>query len=192
MKIKNKDELITQFNNGNSIEFLLFWGHQKPKSGVSKSCFSQWFESPFSYKGDHYRTAEHYMMAEKARLFEDEVIRQKIMASKKPSEAKKLGRKVRNFDNKIWLDNRFEIVRKASYLKFSQNEPFKHFLLSTENKVLVEASPVDPIWGIGLSMDNRKAQNPNEWKGLNLLGFALMHAREEIKKDATNAENGHT
>ena len=135
-------------NTGKPIKYLLFWGHQKSKDdSITKSCFSQWWESDFKSDGLIYKTAEHYMMAEKAKLFNDEAIFQKIIECKSAAAAKKLGRQVKGFDVKIWEENRFKIVKEANYLKFSQNKELKDFLVQTKNRILVEASPVDKFWG---------------------------------------------
>ncbi|WP_020405462.1 NADAR family protein [Hahella ganghwensis] len=178
--IRNRDDLVDYVNQGNRVKYVFFWGHQKPKSGVGKTCFSQWYDSPFESDGITYQTAEHYMMAEKARLFGDPQAAEKVIAAGTPGEAKKVGRGVRGFDDKIWQKHRFNIVVKANLLKFSQNPELKEFLLSTGKRVLVEASPVDRIWGIGLAADDNAAENPNRWKGLNLLGFALMEVRSQL------------
>jgi len=92
-----------------------------------------------------------------------------------------LGRQVKNYDDKLWLANRYEIVKQGNYHKFSQNKDLKTFLINTKDRVLVEASPVDPIWGIGMATDHKDVSNPEKWKGLNLLGFALMEVRDELK-----------
>ena len=164
-----------------SNKFLFFWGHQPSKDGtIAKTCFSQWWLSSFVVEGIEYKTAEHWMMAEKARLFGDEEILQKILACHSPAEAKKLGRKVKNYQDEIWLENRFEIVKRGNFYKFSQNESLKDFLLTTQKRILVEASPVDNIWGIGMAIDHPNIENPAKWEGLNLLGFALMEVRDEL------------
>jgi len=169
-------------NTGKPVKYLFFWGHQPSKNGdVIKSCFSQWWEANFVIDAIEYKTAEHYMMAEKARLFNNPEIRQKIIDCKSPAAAKKLGRQVENFDQSIWESKRFEIVKTANYHKFSQNIELANFLQQTNKKILVEASPVDPIWGIGLAEDHENAHNPKKWRGLNLLGFALMEVRDELK-----------
>lgn len=169
-------------NTGKPVKYLFFWGHQPSKDGsVTKSCFSQWWLSDFKVDEITYKSAEHYMMAEKARLFNQEEMRIKIINSNSPAAAKKLGRQVENFDFNVWESNRFEIVKKANYYKFSQNKDLKEFLMQTKKRILVEASPVDAIWGIGLAADNNNASNPKKWRGLNLLGFALMEVRDELK-----------
>lgn len=119
------------------------------------------------------------MMAEKARLFDDKEILEEILKAKSPAEAKKLGRKVQSFNDEIWKENRSKIVVEGNYHKFSAPK-YKSFLLGTGNKIIVEASPIDTIWGIGLSQNSEKIYNPNTWRGLNLLGFALMEVRGRL------------
>jgi len=166
------------------VNYLLFWGHTPSKDGsVTKSCFSQWWICPFKVENVIYNSAEHWMMAKKAELFGDKEIIEKILQAKSPAEAKKLGRKVKNFDPAIWSENCFDIVCKGNYHKFSQYPDLKEFLLNTRDRILVEASPVDNIWGIGMTQDNIHAENPNHWKGSNLLGFALMEIRDQLKDE---------
>lgn len=176
------EQLQTRHNNVEQLDYLYFWGHQPSKQGMTASCFSQWYEAPFVVNGDTYPTAEHFMMAEKAALFGDQTTRNLVLQASTASEAKAFGRLVRGFDEAIWLQHRFSIVVRANVAKFSQNMEMKHFLQQTGSQVLVEASPVDKIWGIGLAQDNPKVNNPNHWQGLNLLGFALMQVRNELSK----------
>jgi len=149
-------------NTGKTLKFVFFWGHQPSKNGgITKSCFSQWWTASFDINGITYKTAEHYMMAEKARLFNNDEIRQKIIDCKSPAVAKKLGRQVENFNQETWHKHRYEIVRKANFHKFNQNPKLKQFLIQTKKRILVEASPVDAIWGIGMAEDHDNAYNPN-------------------------------
>lgn len=180
MKIRTIEELKNYVNSGNKVKYVFFWGHQNKGMDVSKSCFSQWYESSFSDDAITYMTAEHYMMAEKAKLFGDQATYNKIINATSPGEAKSLGREVKGFDDSIWEKSRFKIVVEGNMLKFGQNEELKEFLINTGGRVLVEASPVDRIWGIGLAADNQKVENPNLWRGLNLLGFALMEVRDVL------------
>lgn len=120
------------------------------------------------------------MMAEKARLFGDETIRSQILRAGSPGAAKNLGRKVSGFDEATWRAHRFGIVVEGNHAKFAQNNELGDFLRSTGSKVLVEASPKDRIWGIGMERDDEHANNPLLWKGLNLLGFALMEVRRRL------------
>lgn len=167
--------LQAAYQKGFRPKYIFFWGHQPLPSGeIGKSCFSQWWAAPFELDGVQYPSAEHYMMAEKARLFGDEVTRSKIIEVSHPQKAKTLGRQVSGFQEDIWQQHRFEIVMRGNLAKFGQNDNLRTCLLNTKNRVLVEASPRDRIWGIGLTEDDARATNPLEWQGLNLLGFALM------------------
>ncbi|CAH2213487.1 NADAR family protein [Tepidibacter aestuarii] len=179
--------LIYDYNNGKNLDYIFFWGHQPNKNGkITKSCFSQWWMSEFSIGLDKYCCMEQYMMAEKARLFGDKEIKKEIMECKDPKEIKRLGRKVRNFDEEIWNDVKHSIVLNGNYNKFIQNDDLREFLISTGDKILVEASPYDNIWGIGMSADNENINNPLSWKGQNLLGFALMEVRDELIRVCEN------
>jgi ribA/ribD-fused uncharacterized protein len=177
----NLEQLRSRVSNGEQFEYLFFWGHQPPKDGkVSKSCFSQWYESPFVIDDIVYQTAEHWMMAAKARLFGDEETLAKILESSDPKTAKALGRTVKNFDSDVWTANARRLVTEGNLAKFEQNGELRAFLVGTGNLVLVEASPYDRIWGIGLMADDEKAKSPATWQGENLLGFALMDVREKL------------
>jgi len=178
--VKYSIEHIIESKN---VKYLFFWGHQPSRDGIiTKSCLSQWWEANFLVDNVNYKTAEHYMMAQKAKLFKDDNAYNKIIACKTPGEAKKLGREVSNFNQDLWEKNRFSIVRQANYYKFNQNPLLKEFLTNTKNRVLVEASPVDRIWGVGMDKNNSNILNPKNWKGLNLLGFALMEVRDDLIK----------
>lgn len=164
------------------VKFLFFWGHRPlENNAIGKSCFSQWFVKEFKHEGIGYQTAEHWMMAEKARLFKDKEAELKILKSNSAGEAKKIGREVKNFIPEIWDNHKFEIVKQGNYLKFNQNEDLKEFLLRTNKRVLVEASPYDAIWGIGMIASDENISTPSKWKGKNLLGYALMEVRDLLK-----------
>lgn len=165
------------------LNYLFFWGHTPGQKGVvDKSCFSQWFPAAFTVAGDTYATAEHWMMAEKARLFGNDDVRQRIIAARHPDEAKKLGRQVTGFDPVVWDAQKYELVVTGNYHKFSQHVPLRNYLLTTGDRVLVEASPVDAIWGIGLAASHPEALQPARWPGENLLGFALMEVRDQLRR----------
>ena len=184
MEIYDLEELKKFIRMKGSIKIMPFWGHTpKFEGSIDKSCFSQWFPRPFIIDEIEYKTAEHYMMAEKARLFkssEQAVI--EIIEASSPAKAKKLGRKVEGFNDSVWKQHRFDIVCRGNKAKFEQHPDFMEFLIKTGNKVIVEASPFDKIWGIGMSSKNQKHLNPLQWNGLNLLGFALMKVRDELIK----------
>jgi ribA/ribD-fused uncharacterized protein len=173
---------IQQFDKEQKLKYIFFWGHQPSTDGnTTKSCFSQWWQSPFEIEGKTYATAEHLMMAKKAELFDSEMV-EEISAAKSPHQVKKLGRKIKNFDPKIWDKHKFEIVVEGNFHKFNQHDDLKAFLLNTGSRILVEASPVDTIWGIGMAADHPNIENPSLWKGENLLGFALMEVRDRLLK----------
>lgn len=197
---------------GGNLQFTFFWDGP----------FSQWFPCNFEIDGQTYTCAEQYMMAEKARIFDDGVKRwnvikvygdvnspkgasivegedgvlmsceENIMAYDSPRLQKWLGRQITNFDNERWmeeLDDEFgkplawRIVYKGNEAKFSQDKYLKEYLLSTEGTEIVEASPYDTIWGIGLSEDDPEAIDPSKWKGTNWLGDVLTTLRDNWIRD---------
>lgn len=145
--------------------------------------FSQWFmDAPFVVNGIEYNCAERWMMAEKARLFGDDENLQQVLMEKSPKKQKALGKTVKNFIDTKWNEHKDSIVYEGSLHKFSQNKGILKLLLSTGNRTLVEASPLDKIWGIGLGEDDPRALDPNQWLGENRLGFALMKARDKLQE----------
>lgn len=181
MNKNHLEELIVQVEHGQVFNYLCFWGHRQVGQQLSKSCFSQWFPAPFVADGITYPTAEHYMMAGKARVFKDGQVLADILQASDPDAVKRLGRKVKNYDEQTWIENRFQIVVDGNFAKFSQHPDMAAFLLRTGNSVIVEASPVDRIWGIGMAKDDPACQDPRQWQGLNLLGFALMEVRHRLR-----------
>lgn len=167
------------FRRGKLPKAVYFWGHRNHnKNEVTKACLSQWWPCEFKVDGETYVSAEHWMMAEKARLFNAPEILQKILSTRKPGAAKAFGRQIIGFDQKIWDERKYDIVVQGNRHKFSQNKNLEAFLLGTKKRLLVEASPVDRVWGIGLAVDNEHCANPLKWKGQNHLGFALMSVRD--------------
>ncbi|NEC69053.1 NADAR family protein [Streptomyces sp. SID9727] len=183
--VRSVEDLVELTGRGEKAKYLHFWGHRpRPDGSIGASCLSQWWPSPFTVDGVTYASAEHWMMAGKARLFGDAEAAERAVAAKSPAEAKKTGRLVRGFDDAVWERERYGLVVAGSVHKFGQDAELAAFLLRTSDRVLVEASPMDRIWGIGLAADDPRAQEPAEWRGLNLLGFALMAAREELRSTA--------
>jgi len=150
--------------------FLFFYGGP----------FSQWYGSKFEVSGVEYNCAEQFMMAAKARIFGDKEALKKIMASEDPKEQKALGREVKGFSEISWNRTAKEVVYIANLAKFSEPE-LKKVLLDTGNKELVEASPYDTIWGIGLGEDDPDRLDKSKWKGTNWLGEVLMRVRRELR-----------
>lgn len=173
--------LEREFRAKAKLKFVFFWGHQASKNGqLTPACFSQWWPAPFEVDGIVYPTAEHWMMAGKALLFGDDDTAKRIREAGSPRQVKELGRQVRGFDEIRWSAARRDIVTTGNLEKFGQNPALGSFLQSTGKAVLVEASPVDRIWGIGLAADDEHAANPLRWKGENLLGFSLMDVRDSL------------
>jgi len=162
--------------------YVLFFGYEDPELG----CLQQWYPSPFVEKdaqsGDerHFHTSEQYMMFHKALLMGDTEIAEQTLACATPGEAKALGRKVRNFDQKMWDENCDRVVEQGNYLKFSQDERLRQALLGTEEREIVETSPNDRLWGVGFNSEDA-LEHVAEW-GENKLGKALMRVRERLKQ----------
>ncbi|MDP9791934.1 ribA/ribD-fused uncharacterized protein [Catenuloplanes nepalensis] len=172
------EELKRRTAAGERVKYVFFWGHQPRRDGAE--CLSQWAPSPFTV-GDHrFATAEHFMMWRKAMLFGDEQTAARVLNAGHPKQAKDLGRQVRGFVEQTWLDARYGIVVDGNVAKFEQNTAMGEYLTGTKDRVLVEASPLDRVWGIGLAADDPRAQDPRRWRGLNLLGFALMDVRQRL------------
>lgn len=153
-------------------EYEFFWSNDSP--------FSQWHKTKFIFNDVEYTSAEQFMMAKKAELFEDNEIKEKILSTNNVRKQKQLGRQVSNFNEEIWNNSKIKIVYIANNLKFSQNEKLKSKLLETNGKYLVEASPNDAIWGIGIAPDDPRRFNKARWRGQNLLGKILTQLREDI------------
>jgi len=154
---------------------------------------SQWFHSPFKaqpfiaevmgYTSEFlsFATCEHYMMYNKAMYMGDRECATRILKATSPKEAKDLGREVKNYDDELWDSVRFQVVVLANILKFnshSTDPKLKEYLAKTESRILVEANPIDSIWGVALSQDDDRILDESQWQGRNLLGKALMIARD--------------
>lgn len=151
--------------------FVFFWGGP----------FSQWFRQSFILHGTEYNCAEQYMMAMKAQVFNDQEALEKIMKSKDPREQKAFGRKVKGFDAEQWNAVCKKFVYEANYAKFGNNPYMKKILLDTGDKEIVEASPYDTIWGIGLSETDPDRFDKTKWRGTNWLGEVLMQVRNDLR-----------
>jgi ribA/ribD-fused uncharacterized protein len=154
--------------------YTFFWRKESP--------FSQQYPSNFEVSGIRFNCAEQFMMYQKALLFGDNLTTEKILNSADPKEQKGFGREIRNYSDQVWTSEREKVVYDGSYAKFTQNENLYEFLMQTCGTTLVEASPVDSIWGIGLSADDPRALDEKTWNGQNLLGKILTKLREDLKK----------
>jgi len=188
---KEKDKDIAKYDikwlknrvlNGEKPDYVFFWGF-KPKwtGNIDISCLSQMYATTFVIDGIIYNCAEQFFMSTKALFFNDNEIENKIMDCTDPRDMKKLGRIVKGFDEKKWIPVAYKTVISGNYQKFLQNRQIKEFLLATGDSVLVEASPYDSIWGIGIAASDEKNIDVFKWQGTNLLGFALMEVRDMLK-----------
>lgn len=181
--MRNRAELIHAVEQGATFTYLPFYGHAPEQDGsVGAGCLSQWWPAPFEVDGNTFTTAEHYMMWRKATMFGDHDTAARVLLAQTPKEAKALGRQASGFDQQAWETSRYEIVVDAGRHKFGQHDDLREFLLSTGDQVLVEASPRDRIWGVGLGRNNPDAHDPRRWRGLNLLGFALCDVRDVLAR----------
>ena len=155
-----------------------FWSNDYPEN----SWMSNWHPCRIVHDGREFSSSEQLFMYLKASLFGDDRMKELIAKATTPRMAKARGRKVAPFDETIWRDRRVELMTIAVRAKFSQNEDLKDKLLSTGESLLVEASPYDRVWGIGMRGSHRKAKTPSEWRGLNLLGEVLMEIRREMRE----------
>ncbi len=178
---RNVSDLCQLDLGGQRLDFLFFWGHRPCRDGfIGSGCLSQWWPAPFIVDGTVYPTAEHFMMVSKARLFGDEPMARRVLVAPSPGAAKMLGRAIRGYDEEIWAASRYGVVVEGNVAKFDQNPPLRAYLISTAGRILVEASPEDRVWGIGMAASDGRAGRPSRWRGLNLLGFALMDVRERL------------
>jgi ribA/ribD-fused uncharacterized protein len=184
------EALRAAVKQGARFAFLPFWGHTAAGGALRAACLSQWYPAPFKVGGERYATAEHWMMACKARLFGDAAALEALRLAPLPSEAKALGRSVRGFDAARWSSVAFDFVVQGSAAKFSSTPELRAFLLATAPAILVEASPRDTLWGIGLGPKNPAAHKPLRWRGRNLLGFALTRARQLLAAEEGGGEAG--
>ena len=155
-------------------KFTFFWGSDSP--------FSNWYMSSFIHEGREYNCSEQYMMYKKAMLFKDFDVADMIMEQAHPRKQKFLGRQVRGFDEHIWMAKCEDIMVPGLVSKFLQDTYCLNTILDSGDSILVEASPYDKIWGIGMAEDDPRATNPSKWEGKNLLGKVLMRVRDEIRR----------
>lgn len=152
-------------------KFVFFWG----------GTFSQWCPSTFEIGGVKYNCCEQYMMAQKALLFNDTESYKMIMSATSPRDQKAFGRRVKGFDKDEWESVCRQIVYDANFAKFTQNPKMMAELIETGDREIVEASPEDKIWGIGLHENDARVHDKSQWQGTNWLGEAIMQVREKLK-----------
>lgn len=161
---------LKQLKMNNEQKYTFFWNGP----------FSQWAPSKFKVGNLEFTSAEQYMMAHKAVFFNDVETFKKIMSTDDPREQKAFGRQVKNFDKDKWESVCKQIVYEGNYAKFSQNDDYRQELMKTIGTELVEASPDDKIWGIGLEESDERAKDKSQWQGTNWLGEVITRVREDM------------
>jgi len=175
--------LLDQIAVGLQPEYIYFWGHRPLPDRIGPSCMSQWFAAGFEHDGQYFPTAEHWMMYHKALVAGDRKSAAAVLADPNPRTVKAIGRKVRNYDDKLWATRKYPIVIEGNVMKFGASRKLQDYLLGTGNAILVEASPYDDQWGIGMGKEEAEhLHDPAQWRGTNLLGWALMEARERLRR----------
>jgi len=152
---------------------VFFWGSE----------FSNWFDCQFKYKGITFFNSEQAFMWEKALYFHDMVSAENIVKEPDPAICKRIGRKIKNFEAVSWMKKSPEIMTEVNYAKYSQNPRLALLLVDTHPKIIVEASPEDKIWGVGLHWSDNRILDEKNWKGLNLLGKSLMEVRDRLRNE---------
>ena len=143
--------------------------------------FSNWYPSKFVADGICFTSMEQFMMYRKAVWFQDHEIAEQILATEDAARIKELGRMVAGYEDSIWSGIRQMVVYEGLIEKFSQNSELCEQLLSTGDAILAECAVIDRIWGIGVAMDVPKRLDPSKWREQNLLGYALMMVRDQIR-----------
>jgi len=164
-----------QLVNRRSVEYAFFWNGP----------FSQWFKFNFEASGIKFNSAEQYMMYHKAQLFGDHQMAKKILESSNQARIKEYGRRVKGFDETVWNEHKFQIVKAGNIFKFREIFKDKEFAEAFEKQIgerlFVEASPYDKIWGVGLHWSDNRILDKSKWLGQNLLGKAIDEALVELK-----------
>ena len=150
---------------------VFFWGTE----------FSNWHKSRFEHKHMSFHNAEQAYMWEKADYFGDIATSERILKKSSPKACKALGRMVSGFNDEEWDEVKFAKMVSVNLAKWSSTEELRKLLLSTGSKTLVEASPYDKIWGIGLHWKDQDVLDEGKWRGQNLLGKALMVVRDNLR-----------
>lgn len=153
---------------------VLFWR--------TPEIYSNWHPARFREAGVQFENSEQYMMWRKALLMGDTAMAERMLTVSDPRVLKDLGRQVQNYDESLWERERLAVMVRGCYLKFSQNEAMQAELLATGDRLLVEASPYDKIWGIGLEESDPRCLDKSQWQGRNLLGEALMIVRDLLRR----------
>lgn len=167
------ETVVHNLENKSEILVLFFSG---------RSYLSNFHRCRFEVDGVQFTSTEQFFHYQKAHVFNDKSSMSRILATNDPKEQKRLGRKVKNYEESVWSDKCFMVMKRGLYAKFEQNPVLKERLLSISNARFVEASPFDRKWGIGIGADHPNAASPSKWPGTNLSGQALNEVRDILKE----------
>lgn len=154
---------------------VCFWSHH-----LDNGCFSNWYDAPHKLDGIQFQNTEQSFMALKAATFDDYDSIQLIYDTPDPKAVKKLGRQIKGFDDKVWEKDREICMYIANFYKFTQSPTLLKKLFDTEGCELVEASPLDKIWGSGWDRETHVDNVGQKYPGLNLLGKVLSQLRDDL------------
>lgn len=177
--ILTTNDICKRYDSGESLRFVFFGEcHSEFTDSVGKECFSRWYSLAFEIEGKSFFCIEQYMMAEKACFFDDEECERRIMNNNDIEDITLLGQQIKIFDGFLWDNYKKDVIRQGNVAKFADNKELFEFLISTDDAILVEATPYDVVWGIGMREGDQGIDNPHNWKGENILGFTLMKIRD--------------
>lgn len=146
--------------------------------------YSNWYPCKIydEFSKLNFENTEQAFMWYKANLFKDDEVKKQIELTGNPKLVKQLGRQIKNYDDVIWNEARFGWMLAVNLMKFSQHQYLRQALIETGTRTMVEASPLDKVWGVGLDENNPLILDERNWQGQNLLGKVLMRVRESIQK----------
>ncbi|VTU42571.1 MULTISPECIES: NADAR family protein [unclassified Variovorax] len=154
-------------------EIVTFWGAQSP--------LSNWNIGKFTSRGIDFNCSEQLMMYRKAELFGDATSMAAILVEPDPREQKALGRAVSGFVKPIWDAASEAVLFEGLFDKFTQVASAHGVLMASEEKLIIEASPTDRLYGVGLAAYDPRILDTETWRGANRLGYLLMRVRSAIR-----------
>ena len=166
----------TKLKSSMQADYVFFCKINQPNGYLSN-----WWAAPFEFDGVRYPTTEHFMMYQKALMMGDHAVAEQVLMATSPAQVKALGRKVKNFNPRLWDDQKFDIVLQGNLAKFRAYPDLLNRLLATGDSIIAEAADYDRVWGIGLSAGDARARDPAQWRGQNLLGKVLMEVRRRLR-----------
>ena len=172
-------------DDGVTSTMIGFWGIKRKPEWTRT--FSNFYPCEITLDGNLYSCSEQVYMHEKAVFFHDDDTATKLLEpGLSPGKYKRLGRLVQGYDDDKWAQVRYDAMLTAVGAKYRQNPTLRSILIATGDRTLVECSPFDTVWGIGLGTHDESGNSddrwthPEQWRGENLLGRALMETRVAV------------